>query len=176
LRSAWVRFWAVVLDADETILDNSLYQKVRGFFGYTPASWDAWVRMRAAKRLPGAAPFLREIKSLGGTVAIVTDRGVEVAAQTAANLRSEELPFDILLCKPSSGDTSKAARWKMIENGTAATGVPPLRIEMWVGDNIRDFPGGDQGVTDDAFYSNFGDRFFVLPNAMYGSWTAASRR
>src|ERR1700755_178603 len=42
--------WAVILDADETVLDNSEYQRRRAMLdsGYTEATWAAWVNERAA--------------------------------------------------------------------------------------------------------------------------------
>jgi 5'-nucleotidase (lipoprotein e(P4) family) len=168
--------WAVVLDCDETVLDNSLYQKARGSLGFGPSSWKAWVRMSAAKGLPGAAAFLASARASGGVVAIVTDREIATEAETRSNLAAEGLAFDLLLCKPASGDQSKGARFKQIAEGHAAPGMPALTIVMWVGDNIRDFPDGDQQGKDDAFFAQFGSRFFVLPNPMYGSWPSLPRK
>jgi predicted secreted acid phosphatase len=56
--------------------------------------------------------------------------------------------------------------------GTTPAGLPPLEVVAFLGDNIRDFPGQSQALRsqgEDA-YEGFGARFFVLPNAMYGSW------
>src|SRR6185437_14101912 len=46
--------WGVILDADETILDNSEYERRRFLAdsGYTDASWLAWVNERAAAAVP----------------------------------------------------------------------------------------------------------------------------
>ena len=56
--------------------------------------------------------------------------------------------------------------------GTAPSPLPPLRVLMWVGDNIQDFPRLRQDVrtASDSAFASFGDRFIVLPNPMYGSW------
>ncbi len=40
----------------------------------------------------------------------------------------------------------------------------------FLGDNIFDFPGMSQASKDEASLSAFGERFFLLPNPMYGSW------
>ncbi len=43
---------------------------------------------------------------------------------------------------------------------------------MWLGDNIHDFPGMTQAVRSAgaAAFDAFGDRYFILPNPLYGSW------
>lgn len=164
--------WAVALDADETVIDNSQYQKEREeeCKGFSGASWRAWVQRREAKPLPGAQAFLRRIKELGGAVAIVTNRDAEDCPATMENFDALDLPYDLMLCQTDTGE--KEPRWRTVENGTASPEVPPLKIVMWLGDNIGDFPDLDQSLRHqgaEAFRS-FGTRFFVLPNPMYGSW------
>jgi len=165
--------WAVALDCDETVLDNSLYEKERALVGeaYSEETWDRWVRRRVAVPLPGALEFLRHIDDLGGKIAIVTNRLEEHCEATAENLRDRDMPFDLILCRRETEE--KEARWKRIENGTAAEGLPPLEIVMWLGDNIQDFPDLDQSVRfeGDGAFAPFGSRFFMLPNPLYGSWT-----
>jgi len=164
--------WAVALDADETVIDNSQYQKERekACKGFTGESWRAWVERREAKPLPGAQAFLRRVKELGGVVAIVTNRDAEHCPATMDNFKAMDLPYDLMLCQTDTGE--KEPRWRSVENGTASPEVPPLKIVMWLGDNIGDFPDLDQSLGHqgaEAFRS-FGTRFFVLPNPMYGSW------
>src|SRR4029079_7867405 len=55
-RGAAAQSWAVILDADETVLDNSEYQRRRALddSAYTEASWSAWVNERTATAIPGA--------------------------------------------------------------------------------------------------------------------------
>ncbi|HEX5725937.1 MAG TPA: HAD family acid phosphatase [Longimicrobiaceae bacterium] len=165
--------WAVVLDADETVLDNSTYQKRRAEagLGFTQESWDAWVREGAAPALPGATEFTRLARSLGGRVAIVTNRDDEVCGDTRENLRRVGVEADVVLCRVG-GVSDKNPRFRAVETGTAAPGLPPLRVVMWVGDNIQDFPGLTQAVRSgpEAGFAEFGRRYFLLPNPMYGSW------
>lgn len=165
--------WAVVLDADETLLDNSQYQKERELAGlpFTAASWTAWVARKEAPALPGSLAFLERVHALGGKTAVVTNRTLTECPDTAANLRAERLVADIVLCKPDGGESEKDSRFEKLRAGTAAPGVPPLEILLFVGDNIQDFPGVGQDARGDlARLSGFGERFFVLPNPMYGSW------
>jgi len=165
--------WAVALDADETIIDNSAYEKELTLAGLKSTSefWDGWVARRAAPPLPGVMEFLDLVQQLGGRIAVVTNRLEEHCADTKANFRAFDIPFDVVLCRKD--DRRKEPRWEMVENGTASADLPPLEIVMWVGDNIRDFPDLDQDVrfeSGDAF-AEFGRRYFVLPNPVYGSWT-----
>jgi 5'-nucleotidase (lipoprotein e(P4) family) len=164
--------WGVVLDADETVIDNSLYQLERARAGlrYDPPSWRAWTARREATSLPGAAAFLARVRELGGRVVIVTNRTASECPDTEANFRALGLPYDAMLCKPDGGTSDKNPRFAAAAAGTA--GLPPLEIVAFVGDNIQDFPGLTQAIRDqgDEAFAPFGARYFVLPNPMYGSW------
>ena len=166
--------WAVVLDADETVISNLAYQTERAKAGlpFTPESWAAWVARREATPLPGAAPFLARIKALGGRIAIVTNRRQSECADTAAVFRAHALDYDLMLCRPDAGPSDKNPRFQAIAAGTAAPSVPALEIVAFVGDNILDFPWLTQKLRDGGAgaFTDFGQRFIVLPNPMYGSW------
>jgi 5'-nucleotidase (lipoprotein e(P4) family) len=168
------RTWAVILDADETVLDNSQYQKERAGLPYSEASWAEWVRRRAAGPVPGAAAFLARVRSLGGVVVIVTNRTESVCDDSRANLRALSLDADLVLCKPDAGSSDKNARFESVVRGTASPDLPPLEVLAFVGDNIRDFPGIGQELrtAPEDGLADFGRRYFVLPNPMYGSWEA----
>ena len=166
--------WAVSLDADETVIDNSLYQVERERAGlpFDGPSWNAWTKRREAVPLPGAGAFLARVRELGGRIAIVTNRTVSECPDTEAVLRAHELAFDVILCKPDAGPGDKNPRFEAVAKGATHAGLPPLEIVAYVGDNIHDFPSLSQAIRtqgDDAFAA-FGGRFFALPNPMYGSW------
>jgi 5'-nucleotidase (lipoprotein e(P4) family) len=166
--------WAVVLDADETVIDNSPYQleRARLGLGFDPASWRAWTARREGKPIPGAAGFLARVHALGGRIAIVTNRTETECPDTEAVFRAHSLAFDQMLCKPDKGSGDKNPRYEAIAAGTTPAGWPPLDVVAFVGDNILDFPGQSQTLRlePDAAFAPFGVRFFVLPNPMYGSW------
>ncbi len=165
--------WAVVLDADETLLDNSLYQRERAEqgLGFTPDTWDAWVRREQATALPGAAAFVQLVAELGGRVVVVTNRADAVCDQTRRNLANVGLQADAVLCQVGE-EGDKNARFASVAGGQVP-GLPPLAVVMWVGDNVQDFPGLGQDVRlgGEGALAEFGGRFWVLPNPMYGSWT-----
>ena len=165
------RSWAVILDADETVLDNSEYQRRRALLdsGYTSATWNTWVHERKATPIPGAVEFIRRVQALGGRVAIVTNRTAAQCDVTRENLRAVGVEADVVLCQlPNESD--KNPRFRRVESGEALGGAP-LKVVAWVGDNILDFPGMTQAVrsTPDVL-AEFGRRYFILPNPMYGSW------
>ena len=170
--------WAVAVDADETIIDNSDYEKELTEAGIdtTDELWDGWVARRAAPPLPGAVEFLELVQSLGGRVAVVTNRIEEHCPDTRANFRAFDIPFDIMLCRTDS--RRKEPRWQRIEAGTASPDLPPLEIVLWMGDNIQDFPDLDQGFRriPGSAAGDFGDRFIAMPNPIYGSWTGNPKR
>lgn len=164
--------WAVILDADETLLDNSLYQQERAEagLGYTPESWNEWVRREAATALPGAAAFTETVRALGGRVVVVTNRDDVVCPETRANLAAVGIAAAAVLCRTAEGD--KNARFDAVAAG-GVDGLPALDVAMWVGDNIQDFPGlgQDARLGGGAALGAFGGRYWVLANPMYGSWT-----
>ncbi len=164
--------WAVILDADETVLDNSEYQRRRAMLdsGYTEASWATWVKERAAPPVPGAPEFTRAVHETRGRVVIVTNRADSLCVQTRENLQTAGIETDLVLCR-TPGTSDKNPRFQKVQTGTAAAGVPPLTVVAWVGDNILDFPGLTQASRNDPrALDAFGRKFFVLPNPMYGSW------
>lgn len=169
--------WAVVLDVDDTVLSNAPFERELaeadgGRMTFDRAAWNAWVARRAAKPIPGALGFIERVRELGGVVALVTNRAHELCPATEDNLRKQAVPYDVILCRPPGSDGDKDPRFESLREGTAAGGVPPLEVVMFVGDNIGDFPGLDQSLrraAEDA-YADFGTLYFVIPNPMYGSW------
>jgi 5'-nucleotidase (lipoprotein e(P4) family) len=166
--------WAVVLDADETVLDNSLYQLEQDRAGrpFDPVTWTAWCARREAVPLPGASAFLSRVRALGGKIVIVTNRSAAECPDTEAVFRARGLAHDAMLCRPAGSASDKNPRFEAVARGTTAAGLPPLEVVAFLGDNIQDFPGKSQAMLDqgDEAFGDFGARFFVLPNPMYGSW------
>jgi 5'-nucleotidase (lipoprotein e(P4) family) len=164
--------WGVILDADETLLDNSEYERRRATLdsAYTEGSWAEWVNEGAAPEVPGAVAFTRRVHRLGGRVVVVTNRADALCRATRRNLVRVGVTADLVLCQPP-GQPDKNPRVRAVQRGTASTRLPPLKIVEWIGDNIQDFPGLTQAVLHDpSAFGAFGHTFFVLPNPVYGSW------
>lgn len=166
--------WAVVLDADETVLDNSQYQleQAQAHAGYSDDTWAKWVKRKEATPLPGVAAFLTRVHSLGGRIAIVTNRLQSVCADTEAVFTKYSLAHDTILCRVDGTPSDKNPRFRAVAEGRSPLGTTPLTIVAFVGDNILDFPGLSQGIRaqGDSAYAQFGVQYFLLPNPMYGSW------
>lgn len=163
--------WAVVMDADETILDNSEYQDRQSRRGksWEQTSWDAWTAERKAVAFPEAREFIDKVRAAGGHLAIVTNRVQRTCDDTARNLDRQNVRFDSLQCAPAPDKLDKQPRFDAVANGTVpGAGGKPMMVLLYVGDAITDCPGQTQQKVDTAI---FGTRCIVLPNPMYGGWT-----
>lgn len=166
--------WAVAMDVDETILDNTPYfqeQAQIGLLDFSFQSWIDFVNRATTPLLPGALQFTKLVYDLGGRVVVVTNRAEYLCNSTRKNLDQVGIRNEAVLCRPPVGN-DKTPRFRAIEAG-AIEGLPPLRIVMYVGDNITDFPNATQEKmrgARDAEYSEFGRTWWMLPNPIYGSW------
>jgi 5'-nucleotidase (lipoprotein e(P4) family) len=171
---------AVILDIDETVLNNSFYQARLTVEGeaYAPASWDEWVQESAAAPVPGALEFCQYAASKGVTVFYVTNRNSHLEDATRANLEHYELPFqegvDTLLLR------GERPEWDTGDKGPRRTEVASgYRIVLLIGDNMGDFVSASSGTVAerqafaDQHPSWFGTRWITLPNPQYGSWEGA---
>jgi 5'-nucleotidase (lipoprotein e(P4) family) len=163
--------WAVVLDIDETILDNSLYQEridKTNWGQFEPVLWSRWT---AASMAPAFAPsreFIKDVRAVGGLVILVTNRKQQLCPDTERNLRNQNISFDQVLCLDSTIE-EKEGRFAAIRDGRSPPGKGKIEIVVFVGDNILDCAGQKQDTFDVKL---FGTQCVALPNPMYGSWTA----
>ncbi|MBA8885155.1 5'-nucleotidase, lipoprotein e(P4) family [Dokdonella fugitiva] len=174
---------AVILDIDETVLDNSPYQArlVRDGRRYEDASWAQWCREEAARPLPGALEFTRLAAAHGVTVFYLSNRAQDLNDATLANLRKTGFP--IATAEPvflglgtvvegcRAAGSNKGCRRKLIGR--------THRVLLQVGDQVGDFvdvaanTAQGRAAAVAAYADWFGERWFALPNPTYGSWEAA---
>lgn len=166
---------AVVVDIDETVLDNSPHQAflVTNRLPYTPEVWTQWVNQRKAKAIPGAVDFLNYAKQKGVRVFYVSNR-VEVEKQgTIDNLKQAGFPdvSDETVLVKTTESSKEARRQKIMEN---------YRIVLLMGDNLNDLSNvyerksvAERFNEVDKTRALFGGKFIVLPNVMYGDWETA---
>ena len=176
------RAWAVVLDVDETALDNSLYQLSRVAYrlAYDTASWNAFVRRGESGMVPGTSELVAAVRQLGGRVAWISNREESVRQATQANLAAQRLWADgdrLCLATPDP-QYHKAARRAEVMAGTGACGWAgqPVDVVAYFGDNIQDFPRSGENDPDAGSDAAFGTRFFMLPNPLYGGWVTRVTR
>ncbi len=173
---------AVILDVDETVLDNSAYQArlIRDHAFYNDASWAAWTKEEAATAIPGALAFTRFAARHGIAVIYLTNRDKSLDAATLANLRKLGFPVHGKYAFLGLGTYVKGCE----QIGTQKTCRRKLvgrhyRVLMQFGDQIGDFTGVIANTPQGrrkaarAYMPWVGERWFVLPNAQYGSWQPA---
>src|SRR5688572_5042278 len=131
---------AVILDVDETVLDNSYYQArmVRDNTAYSTATWDPWVEEARATAIPGAREFTHYAAQKGVTVFYVTNRTTNLEAATRRNLTAEQFPLsttiDTVLVRGERPEWSTSAKGER-----RAHVARDYRILMLVGDDLGDF-------------------------------------
>ncbi|MFI5257961.1 MAG: 5'-nucleotidase, lipoprotein e(P4) family, partial [Gemmatimonadales bacterium] len=90
--------------------------------------------------------FTSKVHALGGRVVVVTNRDAAYCDATRTNILRVGIPADEVLCRTDRASGSKDPRFTAVQNGTAPSTLPPLRVLMWVGDNIQDFPALTQSA------------------------------
>jgi 5'-nucleotidase (lipoprotein e(P4) family) len=174
--------WAVVLDVDETALDNTAYELERRAYGqpHDEAVFAAWIGRRESGVVPGASTFIAAVRRLGGRVVWNTNRLEATRANTQENLAIRGLWGDTdHLCMANPPDTAytKAARRAEVLRGGGACGFDqPASVLAYVGDQLGDFPQAGEPDPDAGREEAFGIRFFILPDPMYGSWERRPNR
>jgi 5'-nucleotidase (lipoprotein e(P4) family) len=169
---------AIVVDADETVLDNSRYQAtlLKNRQNYDPLTWTAWVKRVEAEAIPGAVEFLRYAASRGVRVFYITNRNLSEKEATTANLKKLGFPDvsdETLLVRTDAQTSSKEVRRRSVS--------AKFRIVLLMGDNLNDFAEifqqsktvADRLAAVERNKAEFGRRFIVLPNVMYGDWESA---
>lgn len=191
---------AIVMDLDETVLDNSPYYAamVGNNTKDTIELWNQWVKSEQAEAIPGAIEFIEYVaNNTNVRIFFISNRyekypcdsqvqDLEIA--TIDNLKKigvREVSDEnvILKCEFADGDNrSKTLRKKAVINGNA-DGIEHTII-LSIGDNMKDF---SENVDDSIearkefidnnksrfgrlSYSNNLPAFIVLPNPFYGSW------
>ncbi|MFO7865054.1 MAG: 5'-nucleotidase, lipoprotein e(P4) family [Salinivirgaceae bacterium] len=163
---------AVVLDIDETVLDNSPYQAwcVQTGNKFSPETWNKWVQQADATPLTGALEFTKYAKENGVEVIYLSNRHVSQLEATLQNLSDLNFPnasAEYVFLKDSTSN-KKYRREKVNEK---------YEIALLVGDNLGDFDHlYDYRANRNAHKvveeqkDLFGDKFIMLPNPMYGKW------
>jgi acid phosphatase len=174
---------AVIVDIDETVLDNSPYQArlVRDDALYDKATWAAWCREQAAKPLPGALEFAQLATAHGVTVFYISNRAQDLDAPTLANLRAVGFPVpDNQTVFLGLGAVVEGCTQVGSEKGCRRQQVARThRVLLQLGDQLGDFVGIAQNTADGhraalAPYQDWiGERWFMLPNPTYGAWESA---
>jgi 5'-nucleotidase (lipoprotein e(P4) family) len=163
---------AIIVDADETVIDNSAYEAwlIGQDIGYSSKTWTPWMAAGEAKAIPGAAEFLNYAKGRGVEVFYVTNRKMVGYEGTEKNLKALGYPNvdkKHLLLRTKSSD--KQERRDIV--------AKDYKVALLMGDNLNDFLSvfakksvADRFAETDKIKDEWGKMFIVFPNAMYGEW------
>lgn len=167
---------AVVTDIDETLLDNSPYDAMRGANNqeFSPETWKAWTAKAVADTVPGAPAFFKYAASKGVAVFYVTNRDEDERAVTIKNLQLYGLP--------NTDDAHLFLRQKLSSKESRRQQIlSTYNIVLLCGDNLPDFDmlydnkpteQNRQAVTE-QLKKEFGSKYIVLPNPSYGDFEGA---
>jgi acid phosphatase len=163
---------AVMMDIDQTILDNSIYNAriVTEYGEYTQETFSAWCKEVAAAAIPGAVEFIDYAGSRGVTVIYYSRRIEPLRECTTKNMEALGIPVEqeFLLLNNRRPDSKKAYLRTELSSR--------FRILLLVGDDLEDFVAGTR--VDRAarmalvkqHEERWGRQWIVLPNPMYGAW------
>ncbi|MDX2188735.1 MAG: 5'-nucleotidase, lipoprotein e(P4) family [Bacteroidota bacterium] len=167
---------AIVSDLDETLIDNSMFygKQVKENKSFTLETWQAWEKLSMAEATAGALDFLKTADSLGFTIFYLSNRYAVNIGYTLKNLTKLNFPQSdsthILLYTTT---TNKEPRRQSIIN-------KGYTIEMLLGDNLNDFSSDfEKQMPSERHFqvlkmrNEYGKRYFVFPNPMYGAWMDA---
>ncbi|HYJ42359.1 MAG TPA: HAD family acid phosphatase, partial [Steroidobacteraceae bacterium] len=175
---------AVVLDLDETVLDNTVYQArlMRDHTVYNAKGWGEWVAAGEAEAVPGAREFIAKARALGHTVFYISNRDCTAPPPTAADpcpAKTATMRNLVALGIDEAPDPARLLlrgerqEWNKSNKTTRRAFIAAkYRIVALVGDDLGDFIdplvfAGDR----ERLEPRFGQGWFVLPNPIYGSWT-----
>lgn len=173
---------AVIMDVDETVLDNSPYQArlVASGKEYDDVSWDAWVAEKKAQPLPGVVAFAQAATARGITVLYLSNRDEHLQAATIANLKAVGLPVKDDGVFLGLGTLVKDCEQNGSEkNCRRRLAGQKYRVLMQFGDQLGDFvqvlanTPKQRGQLAGQYRDWFGQRWWMLPNPTYGSWEPA---
>ena len=167
--------YSIVLDIDETVLSNIPFQvkMIKDGTAFNPKLWDEWVQKAEAKPVAGAKEFLQFADKNKVQIYYISDRTDAQVDATIKNLEAQGLPVqgrDHLMFK-KEGDKSKEGRRQEVLKHT--------NLVMLFGDNLVDFAEFSTKSEEDRYKmleqlkAEFGDKFIIFPNPMYGSWESA---
>jgi acid phosphatase len=168
---------AVIVDLDETMIDNAPYEARVAITGkaFSQEDWGKWVDEAAAREIPGALDFARACEARGIAVVYLSNRKVSELGRTQDNMARLEFPYarDNAYYALRPDDRSDALYSKTARRAKVAQ---THRIIMLIGDNLGDFTEAYSGTREQraaAVAQNLhrlGTQWLVLPNSMYGSW------
>ena len=167
---------AIIVDVDETVLDNTAYEARMIIDGTKyPEGWIGWAKEAVATAVPGAKDFLSYAHSKGITIFYITNRVAELKEATQKNLTKLGIPWDesketILMRGEKNWGSDKGPRRRLVGD--------QYRVLLIVGDNLGDFVDAkdnnlsflDRKEIVTKYSQYWGTKWFLFQNITYGDW------
>ena len=166
---------AIIIDVDETVLDNSSFQSRTILSGLSyPNGWAKWVNESKATAVEGVYEFLHYANESNVKIFYVTNRLESFREPTIRNLKSLGLPFDdnlnSLIMREDEDVRDKTKRRKNI--------AEDYRIVLLLGDQLTDFIStkeayvyhSDRKKLANKYSDMWGSKWFMITNPTYGRW------
>ena len=162
---------AIIVDADETVLDNSPFEiSIIVDSAEYYKDFDNWVASAQCKAIPGSVEFLSYAYRNGCDIYYISNRKLRHMEGTLNNLKLLGFPQAVESHILLKDDTSN----KGIRRDQVAE---DHYIVMIIGDNLIDFKDvfrqksiEERFSFTEKFKDEFGKKFIILPNPMYGEW------
>ncbi len=166
---------AIVIDVDETVLDNSPFQAkvAKENKPFVMQEFFEWKKTGKIRAVPGSVEFLNYAKSKGVEIFYVSNVPDSFKQVTIDGLKQNGLPDakdeNVLLI--TDVGSKEPRRQKVAETH---------RIIMFIGDNLNDMSIVFEGKSTAERFAEvekakqlWGTKFIVIPNVMYGAWESA---
>ena len=173
---------AIIVDVDETVLDNSPYQArlIAQGAEYNEVTWNEWVSEKKARAVPGVVDFAKAAEQRGITIVYLSNRAAHTRDATLENLRAAGLPVkDDSVFLGLGLHVDGCEQHGSEKNCRRQLAGRQYRVLMQFGDQLGDFVQitantreGREGLYDE-YRDWFGQRWWMLANPTYGSWEPA---
>ena len=170
---------AVILDVDETLIDNSRYQvwMLKNNQSFSTKTWNEFCAAQISTAIPGAVEFVKYADSKGVKVFYITNRDAVTEKDTRENMQKLGFPMggnvDTFLMQ------NEQPGWGSAKSSRRAVVTKDYRVLLNIGDNFGDFDDryrsseADRIKAYEADMPYWGKQWLMIANPTYGSFDTA---
>lgn len=170
---------AVILDIDETLLDNSKYQvwMMKSDQTFSTRTWNEFCAAQISTAVPGALEFVKYADAKGVKIFYITNRAAETEKDTRENMQKLGFPLggnvDTFLMQ------NEKPGWGSAKSTRRAVVTKDYRVLLNIGDNFGDFDDryrsseADRLKAYEADMAYWGKQWLMIANPTYGSFDTA---
>lgn len=157
----------IIMDIDETVLDNSEYQVdlYNKNTSYNSKSWNNFVEKEISELVPGAKKFILAYKKYpNAKIIYISNRDASTLDATKSNMKKLGIYFedDIFLLRENKSDSKIIRRQEVLDGNNRMQNYGSQSVIAYFGDAFGDFPKNKK--------YQFAKNKFLFPNPMYGEW------